>query len=245
MKKMANVACCGAGVLALTLFGSSALLGAEPSQVEKAKQSAKDALQKSKDAAKNAVEKTKQAAHDAMGGDPDTAKMEQAWMNYSTPNEHHAMLKAYEGTWNVVSRWWQAPGMPPSESTMTAVTRPAMGGRFYIEEMKGEISMGEGAPAMPFEGMAIMGYDNHKKMHFSTWIDNMGTGLIMDTGSCSSDGKVITTSSESYNPMYDKIVPMRSVATIVDENTRRLEMYGPGPDGKEFKTMELVYTRAK
>jgi hypothetical protein len=31
----------------------------------------------------------------------------------------------------------------------------------------------------------------------------------------------------------------RSVMRHVDENHFILEMFGPGPDGKEFKTMEL------
>ncbi|HBC04468.1 MAG TPA: hypothetical protein DC015_09810, partial [Aequorivita sp.] len=32
--------------------------------------------------------------------------------------------------------------------------------------------------------------------------------------------------------------------TIVDENTRRMEMYEIGADGKEVKTMEILMKRA-
>jgi len=39
---------------------------------------------------------------------------------------------------------------------------------------------------------------------------------------------------------------MREVFTMVDDNTQKMEMYGPDPKtGKEFKTMEIVMTRKK
>ncbi len=31
---------------------------------------------------------------------------------------------------------------------------------------------------MPFEGMGIDGYDNLAKQYVSTWVDNMGTGIM-------------------------------------------------------------------
>jgi hypothetical protein len=31
--------------------------------------------------------------------------------------------------------------------------------------------------------------------------------------------------------------------TIKDDNTFTFEMQGPGPDGKMFKTLEILYTR--
>jgi hypothetical protein len=35
---------------------------------------------------------------------------------------------------------------------------------------------------MPFEGISTLGYDNAKKTFFSTWIDNMGTGMMVMEG---------------------------------------------------------------
>jgi hypothetical protein len=40
-------------------------------------------------------------------------------------------------------------------------------------------------------------------------------------------------------------VPVTSVMTAKDDKTYVFEMTGPGPDGKQFKTLEIVYTRAQ
>jgi hypothetical protein len=32
---------------------------------------------------------------------------------------------------------------------------------------------------------------------------------------------------------------------MVDDNNQIMEMFGPGPDGKEFKMMEIKFTRKK
>ncbi len=39
--------------------------------------------------------------------------------------------------------------------------------------------------------------------------------------------------------------PARTVERIVDDNTFVVEMYTPGPDGKDFMTMEITYNRIK
>ncbi len=45
------------------------------------------------------------------------------------------------------------------------------------------------------------------------------------------------------DPMTGKASYMRSEVTWMDANTFKNEMYGPGPDGKEFKRMEIVAKR--
>ncbi len=40
-----------------------------------------------------------------------------------------------------------------------------------------------------------------------------------------------------------KEVPITSTMTLKDDNSFTFEMTAPGPDGKQFKTLEIVYTR--
>ncbi|MBL8746833.1 MAG: DUF1579 family protein, partial [Phycisphaerae bacterium] len=103
----------------------------------------------------------------------------------------------------------------------------------------------DGQSMVPFEGMSTMGYDNHKKQYVSTWIDNMSTSMLIEWGECDGEGKVITTKGSSYDPMSGVEQPRRSVATIIDPDTRRLEAFVPGPDGVHFRQMEINYTRKK
>jgi hypothetical protein len=43
--------------------------------------------------------------------------------------------------------------------------------------------------------------------------------------------------------MSGKHDDVRSVEIWIDEDTRKMESYGLGPDGTEFKNMEIPYER--
>lgn len=244
MKTSLLSVCCGAAVAASLVFASVAL-SSEPAKPTK--DLAKDTMNKAKDAAKDAMKKTqdavKDAAKEAMPGADEM--MPPSAVEYMEVTEHHKRLESWVGEWNIASKWYAAEGVPPVENTMTATTKSMMGGRYFVEKVTGKLSFGEGSPAMDFEGMSVFGYDNHKKMHWSTWMDNMATGMWMETGSCSEDGKVITTEGENYNSMVGQMQKTKSISTVIDADNRKLEMWGPGEDGKMMKVMEMTYTRKK
>ena len=111
-----------------------------------------------------------------------------------------------------------------------------LGGRYVEHTWKGNM-MG-----MPFEGRGTDAYDNVGKMYVSSWVDNMGTGIMQTTGTCDADAKVCKYSGDMFDPMMGKKTA-RSVITWMDDNTFKNEMYAPGPDGKEAKMMEIVAKR--
>src|SRR5215204_428147 len=80
------------------------------------------------------------------------------WMAYATPGEPHKMLAKSNGTWNGEVTMWMAPDSPAVTSKATMVNKMIMDGRYQVSEAKGNM-MG-----MPFNGMSITGYDNHKKV---------------------------------------------------------------------------------
>lgn len=164
---------------------------------------------------------------------------------YGALNENHGYLKQFEGEWVCKTKWWMAADAPAMENTFASTAKIAFDGHFLIEKVTGNMSMGEGMPEQPFSGMSIVGYDNHKKQFFSTWMDNMMSGMMTEYGSASQGGKVFTFEGENYCCMTDKVAKSKSIVTIIDANTRKLEMWGPGLDGKVYKAMEISYTRKK
>jgi Protein of unknown function (DUF1579) len=99
---------------------------------------------------------------------------------------------------------------------------------------------------MPFEGLGTMGFDNAKKIFISTWVDNMGSGVMKMEGTWDAASKSLTLSGICTDPASGKDCTMREVYKVIDENTHMMEMYGPSPvDGKEMKTMEMKLTRTK
>ena len=168
------------------------------------------------------------------GMDPAAA---QAMMAAMTPGEHHAHMKKLAGNFDYTIKMWMDPSAPPMESTGKRTAEFLLGGRYLQEKITGTF-MG-----MPFEGISLMAYDNLGKEYVSTWIDNMGTGIMVSKGQCDGKGNW-TMTGESIDPATGKMITMKSVTTLVDDNTISMQMFMPGPDGKEYKMMELTMKRS-
>lgn len=164
-------------------------------------------------------------------------KME-AWQKFMTPGEDHKILKDLSGKWKYTSKMWQAPGTEAMESKGTANAKLIMGGRFVETEFKGK-AMGQ-----PFTGRGTLGFNNAKKVYESTWIDTMSTGIMMASGGTyDAATKTLTEKGMMMDPMDNKEKPYRAETKFVSKNSYTFTMYDTGPDGKEFKSMEIVYTR--
>lgn len=171
------------------------------------------------------------------GMSADEMEMMKKWQAFATPGKAHEHLARKAGDWDLRVTMWQSPGAPPVESTSHSEMKTIMGGRYLVDHTRGSF-MG-----MSFEGMGLSGYDNLKKKYVTLWIDNMGTGLMVSEGSM--EGQVCTYVGEGPDVMSGTYKKWRTVETFIDDDTWKTQMYGPGPDDKEFKMMEITYRRAK
>lgn len=177
------------------------------------------------------------------GGDDMMKEMMDAWKKVSSPGEEHQRLTKGVGTWKGTITSTMMPGMPPTHSECTTVITQMMGGRYTKSETTGTMDMGPMGKA-PFEGLGLYGFNNATKKYEACWMDNMGTMIMFMNGEASEGGKVITWTSSFLDPMTGQQTTMREVDTCVDDNTMKLEFYGQGPDGKEYKMMVIDYTRS-
>lgn len=168
---------------------------------------------------------------------PEEAAMMEAWTKAATPNENHQRLAEFQGTWSVTSRWWSAPGAPPQESTGTSTYEMVMDGRYLKETVKSQWM------DTPFEGIGLTGYDNLKNAYVSSWIDNMGTGIMMSEGKWDAATKTYTWTGEYMDAMTGKPKKIRMTTRIESPTKHVGAFYDVGPDGKEYRSMELVYTK--
>jgi hypothetical protein len=169
----------------------------------------------------------------------DSATMMKNWAAYMTPGEQHKMMASWNGTWNGEVSMWHMPGTEPQKSTATSVNTMIMGGRYPQSKTTGNM-MG-----MPFEGTSIMGYDNARKVFISTWVDNMGTGIMVLEGPWNDATKTIELKGTTVDPSAGdgKLCNIRETFKVIDDKTQLMEMYGPDPSGKEFKMMEIKLTK--
>lgn len=166
----------------------------------------------------------------------EAAKMK-TWMTYMTPGPMHEMLAKANGEWNEEVTMWMSPGAPPAKSTATCTNTMILGGRYQQSNSKGEFS------GMPFEGISTMGYDNGRKVFVSTWVDNMGTGIMYTEGKYDEKTKTVAFTGTAYDCMPGKMAKVRENFKMIDDNNQFMEMFMTGADGKEFKTMEIKFTR--
>lgn len=170
---------------------------------------------------------------------PDSATMMKNWTAYMQPGKEHQLMASWNGTWDTEITSWAAPGAPPSKITGTVENQMLLDGRY--QQSLHQASW-EGAP---FQGISTMGYDNAKKIFVSTWIDNMGTGIMSAEGPWDEATQSITFTGRMVDPSRLKEVGIREIFKVIDSNTQVMEMFAPSPDGKEFKSMEIRFTRKK
>lgn len=159
-----------------------------------------------------------------------------AMMAAAAPGETHKMLAKSAGNWTANVTMWMQPGAAPVTSTAQATNEMIMDGRYLRTTNKGTMMN------MPFEGIGITGYDNVKKQFVNSWIDNMGTGIMTMTGQWDAANKSIVFNGTMADPVSGKDIAFREVWQFSDDDHQVMEMYYP-IGGKDFKTMEIKYTR--
>lgn len=168
----------------------------------------------------------------------DPAMME-AWKKAAAPGTFHAHMNPLEGRWNFVTKWRMTSEQPWEQSKGVAEYKWILGGRFLQQNIRGEMKEGE-----RFEGMGITGYDNGAKKYTSIWTDNMGTGMMISTGTCDASGKVFTYTGTMTDPFTGQPKKEKSVLRIINDGKHVFEMFSIGPDGKQFKSLVVTYTRS-
>jgi hypothetical protein len=167
------------------------------------------------------------------------AEME-AWTKYATPGKQHQMLKDhFAGSWNTeVKMFHGGPEAPPETSTGTTVQEMILGGR-YIEGKFTGTAMGQ-----PFEGRGLTGFDNAKNRYFGTWIDTMGSGILITDGEYDESTKTYKFTGEMTMPTGQP-TKIREEIKIESNDKHTFDMYMTGPDGREMRSMTITYTRKK
>jgi Protein of unknown function (DUF1579) len=166
-------------------------------------------------------------------------EMMKKWQTYATPGANHKYLEMFAGKWTAKTKSWMKPGAPPDVSDSDIEAKMIMGGRFLKAHVKGKM-MG-----IPFEGISLTGYDNFQKKFNTIWFDSMGTGIFPASGTLDKDGKVKTDMALWDDFMTGSKSKVKMLTTIIDKDNYTFEMFMIGPDGKEMKSMEMVYTRKK
>jgi len=165
---------------------------------------------------------------------PEEAAMMEAMMKAATPGAPHAQLAEMAGTWKATMTMWDPSGQE-SQAVGTMERSMTNDGRVLEESFKMDF-MG-----MPFVGFGHTGYDNLTGKYWTTWFDNMSTGITFMEGTVDETGKG-TFEGEGPDAAAGKRVPMRM--DVRSEGGKEMAtFFTQMPNGEMVKTMEIVYER--
>lgn len=172
------------------------------------------------------------AASDTASKLVDTAAMNKAWLAYMTPSESHQMLAKADGKWDAEISFYYNPDSP-SVNKAVCESKMILGGRYQQSSYTGDID------GMPFEGMNTLAYDNARKIFISTWVDNMGTGIMYMEGTYDAATTTMNFKGKATDVASGKDIAVREVFKIVDDKMHTMEMFET-KEGKEMKTMSIL-----
>lgn len=159
-----------------------------------------------------------------------------AAMASAQPSAMHKDMMLRAGDFVSESRMHMGPGMEPQVSKGESTFKAILGGRFLIEESKGEM-MG-----MPMEGFRIWGFNNETGQMESVWTYTMGTGILSFAGTPGDDGWI--NGEATWNEGGGK-QNVKVKVSSPDPDTILIKMMGPPELGDNVVVYEEKITRKK
>lgn len=169
----------------------------------------------------------------------DDTALVNAWTDFMTPGEEHKWMARSAGKWYGDVNTYMDPGANPMKSKAKVRYTMIYNGLYQLGVYKGNM-MGQ-----LFEGQGILAYDKTREEFITTWIDNMGSGVMVMTGQYEATSRTLQLKGTQTNPKTKKETTIRQDILFVDDKTQLVTMYGPGTDGKEVKLVEIRLTRKK
>ena len=152
------------------------------------------------------------------------------------PSPEHEQMAREAGTWSADVKMWPAPGAEPMLSKATE--KNTMLGKFWlVSEFQGDFG------GMEFTGHGQFGYDPIAKKCVGTWIDSISPFMQKMEGNYDVKTHTLTMNTEGMDFTTGKVMRGKNITTYIDNDTKKFEMFAPGPDGQEFKVMEIMYKR--
>jgi hypothetical protein len=154
------------------------------------------------------------------------------------PAPEHKLLKDLVGTFNAdVTIYVGSDQKMESKGTMTR--QLILDGRFLQESYDGTFA------GKPFKGMGLTGYDTNKKKYVGVWVDSVSNAMMTSEGTYDAKTKTYHFSGDDLDPFSGKPMKARDVLKVVSADEQVMEMYRQPAGEKEFKMMEIRYTRKK
>ncbi|HEY6329689.1 MAG TPA: DUF1579 family protein [Blastocatellia bacterium] len=175
------------------------------------------------------------------GGDDKSRSMQEA-QKLGMPGDEHKKLAQLAGTWQMEAKFFLSPGSNPLIAHGGAENRMILGGRFLKSEVKG-------SGPLSFEGLNIIGFDRRYSKYTMVEYDTEGTYYVTADGQFDPASNSILLSGEADGPTAGVTEKYNTNIRIPGPDTYIVEIVFKNPEmtggAKEFKAVEMTFTRAK
>lgn len=155
------------------------------------------------------------------------------------PGHQHQLLEPFVGRFRADVELYMGPG-DPQKSSGTMTNSWQLDGLYLHQDYVGDPPP---PPYSAFVGRGYWGFNFGKNHYEGFWIDNVSSIMQMETGTVDESGKVFTMTSELDHPSGVRM-KKRSLIRVEDQDYNWIDSFLTGPDGREFRTMTIRYTRA-
>jgi hypothetical protein len=163
----------------------------------------------------------------------------QEWAALSKPGPSHRLLETFVGEWDVQLTFWSDPRSKSDSSSGTSKISWILGERFLQEHFSGKIG-GE-----DYTGLGMIGYDNGSRTFKTVWADSMNTALTVSSGRYYPDTNSFLLESQVYDPLVSGVKTIQSKFQINSPDSYTFSMTDTSPEGRQFTSFEMRYTRRR
>jgi hypothetical protein len=150
--------------------------------------------------------------------------------------EHAKLFKLLEGTWNADGKFWMG-GPDPVVTKGTETNRVALGGFWLLSDYQADFL------GSLFQGFGTLGYDQATKKYVGAWHDSWTSGITTSEGAWDDATRTLDLAVDMPDPTSGGRATMRELIVFRADGSRLFTMSYTGPDGKEVKVAEIVYTQ--
>jgi hypothetical protein len=156
------------------------------------------------------------------------------------PTKEHEGMAEEVGTWDGEVTMWTSADAEPIKSKGVE-TNEMLGKMWLMSKYEGDMD------GQKFAGRSAIGYDPVKKKYYGGWVDTMSPFMMKMEGEYDEATKTLTMSGETTNVMTGKPEKFKLITKYESDDKKTFEILAPaeGGDGKEWKMMEIKYTRRK
>jgi len=166
----------------------------------------------------------------------DLCAQKQRENDLNAPGEEHKKLDVLSGEWDVTVKFPVGPGKF-MEGKSSCRASWVMDGRFLRQEYTSTFA------GKPLTIVRYLGFDRHRGKLVEIQFESTHTDVMQNEGAFSADGKTFTCSGKHIEAATGKDVEVRTMTTIVDNDSFTLEMIYGGAEGDMAKTITLTHRR--